>query len=97
LIYTGYIGDVFMVRDNLVQWVGMELWKFPEWYTRKEIANAIGCKKSPSVIWALEAAVKEGVLEQRRARDSHGRLVILYRITSEYRETMIEEARNFNE
>lgn len=86
-----------MVRDNLVQWVGMELWKLPEWYTRKEIANAIGYKKSPSIIWALEAAVKEGVLEQRRARDGHGRPVILYRITSEYRETMIEEAKTFNE
>jgi len=86
-----------MVRDNLVQWVGMELWKLPEWYGRTDIALAIGVAKSPTLIRELSLAVEDGVLESRLARDSHGRVVILYRITSQYRETMIEEAKTFNE
>lgn len=83
-----------MIRDNLLMWIGMELWHLPEWRSRKEIAQAIGCSKSPSIIWALDEAVKSNILEQRMFRTDNARPVIKYRIADEYRERQIEEAKN---
>lgn len=84
-----------MVREQLIQWVGVELWKLPEWYTRREIANKIGASKSPTLLKELSQAVEEGVFQTWKTKDSHNRPVIKYKITDNYREMMLEEAENY--
>lgn len=85
-----------MVKQQLAQWIGIELWHLPEWYTRREIGEKIGASKSPTLINALKEAVEAGVLEWYKTIDEHNRPVIKYRITNEYREQQLEEAKNHN-
>lgn len=80
-----------MIRDNLDQWISLELWHLPEWYSRREIAKLIGCSKSPSLLNVLGEAVKEGKLEQAKRRDKYNRMTILYRISSAFREAVFSE------
>jgi len=84
-----------MIWQQLVQWIGVELWRLPQWYTRAEIALYIGCHKSPSLISALERAVDEGMMESIRTTDHKMRDVIKYRISDEYRERQFEGAKNY--
>lgn len=84
-----------MVNQKLKTWVGIELWKLPNWYSRKEIAQKIGASKSPTLLKVLASAVEEGVLETWKTMDDHNRPIIKYRITDEYREQQLEEARNY--
>lgn len=81
-----------MVRQQLAQWIGMELWRLPEWHSRKEIAEKIGASKSPTLLKSLEEAVAAGVLQTYRTTDDHNRPVIKYKITDDYRERQLEEA-----
>lgn len=82
-----------MVRQQLMQWIGIELWKLPQWYTRKEIAEQIGASKSPTLLKALDEVVREEVLKVCRTFDDHNRPVIKYKITDDYRERQLEEAK----
>jgi len=84
-----------MVWDSLVQWIGVELWHLPYWFTRLEIARDIGVRKSPSLIAALKRATEEGMLVSITGKDDAGRRVIMYRICDEYRESQLEGAKNY--
>lgn len=97
LVYIGYLLERSgkMIAEQLKQWIGVELWKLPEWHSRTEIAKLIGASKSPTLLSCLEQAVREGVLERVRTNDSHNRPVIKYRITDEYREGQLEEAQRY--
>lgn len=83
-----------MVIQQLAQWIGIELWHLPEWYTRAEIAEKIGASKSPTLLKALAQAVEAGVLIQSRGLDDHNRPVIRYKISDDYREEQLEGAKN---
>jgi len=82
-----------MIRDQLHMWIGIELWHLPEWYSRSQIAKAIGATKSPSLLRALEFYVANGTLQSARFVDEHNRPVIKYRITDDYREMQFEGAK----
>jgi len=84
-----------MVRQQLAQWIGIELWHLPEWYTRKEIAEKIGASKSPTLLNALSEAVENGVLMSVKTTDDHNRPVIKYKIADDYRERQLEEAKAY--
>jgi len=84
-----------MVRQQLAQWIGVELWHLPEWYSRKEIAERIGASKSPTLLNALSEAVENGVLQTFKTLDDHNRPVIKYKITDDYRERQLEEAKEY--
>lgn len=86
-----------MVRQQLMQWIGIELWHLPEWYSRREIAQKIGASKSPTLLKELTLFVESGVLEQHLFKDDHNRPVIKYKITDQYREDQLEEAERYGE
>jgi len=81
-----------VVREHLMQWIGMELWKLPEWYSRTEIAKHIGVTKSPTLIKELALCEENGVITSRLFIDDHNRKVIKYKITDQYREDQLEKA-----
>lgn len=83
-----------MIKQQLIQWIGIELWHLPEWYTRSEIAKCVGCTKSPTLLKALRELVEQGVLIQSRGLDAKNRPVIKYKILVDYREEQIEGAKN---
>jgi len=84
-----------MVAEQLKQWIGIEVWRLPEWRTRAQISKEIGATKSPTLIAALAEAVEAGVLESVKTIDDHNRPVIKYRITDEYREQQLGEAQQY--
>jgi len=84
-----------MVKEQIVQWIGMEVWKLPEWYSRADIARLSNVSKSPTLIKVLSDLVGEGVLLSARFSDNHNRPVIRYKISNEYREDQFEGAKNY--
>jgi len=84
-----------MLKDDLQQWLGIEVWKIPEWYTRTEIARACGCSKSPTLLWELEKLVQAGSLVMEVDYDDHGRYIIKYKIAENYRQLTLDEAKRY--
>jgi len=84
-----------MLKDNLQSWLGIEVWKIPEWYTRAEIAKGCGCSKSPSLLLELEKLVKGGALVKKIDYDDHRRYVIKYKIAENYRQMKLDKAKRY--
>lgn len=80
-----------MIRQHLLQWIGMELWRLPEWYSRTEIAKNIGVTKSPTLIKELALFEESGILTSHKFFDDHNRPVIKYKIRDQYREDQLQE------
>jgi len=84
-----------MLKDNLQQWLGVEVWKIPEWYTRAEIAAGCGCYKSPSLLKELQTLVEQGSLVSKLDFDEKKRPVIKYKIAENYRQMTLEQAKRY--
>jgi len=84
-----------MLKDNLQQWLGIEVWKIPEWYTRAEIAQACGCAKSPSLLKELQVLVAQGTLVSKFDVDEKKRPVIKYKISESYRQMALHVAKHY--
>lgn len=84
-----------MVREQVIQWIGVEVWSLPEWYSRADIAKAAGVSKSPTLIKVLTDLVCEDVLVSARFLDSHNRPIIRYKISDDYRESQFEGAKSY--